>query len=89
MDQSGDYLQDTLIYMDKDFPVDFARLLKNLIAICGGYWTDKFSSIVTHVLMGETDEIKYQEYKHYGSRIHILRPEWLVDSILLYNRMEE
>lgn len=89
MDQSMDYLQDTLIYIDKDFPVDFARLLKNLVAVCGGYWTDKFSPIVTHVLLTEVDEAKCQDFKRYGSRIHILRPEWLVDSILLYNRMDE
>ena len=51
MDFAGDYLQDTLICIDKDFSVDFARLLKNLIAVCGGYWTDKFTSIVTHALV--------------------------------------
>jgi hypothetical protein len=51
MDKSSDFLQDTLIFIDKDFPSDISRILKNLIAICGGYWTDKFTSIVTHVLV--------------------------------------
>lgn len=50
MEKVGDFLEDTLVYIDKDFSSDFARLLKNLIAVCGGYWTDKFSSIVTHIL---------------------------------------
>jgi hypothetical protein len=63
--------------------------LKNAIAICGGYWTDKFSSIVTHVLVNQIDESKYKNFKKYGNRIHVVKCEWLVDSILLYNRMDE
>lgn len=90
MEKSGDFLQDTLIFIDKELNMDFVKLLKNLIAICGGYWTDVFSSSVTHVLVSfGVDETKLQYYKKYGNRIYILRPWWLVDSMLLYNRVPE
>ncbi len=60
MDKSGDFLEDTLIYIDKDSNMDFTKLLKSLISVCGGYWTDRFTSVVTHVLVAEIDEPKYQ-----------------------------
>ena len=60
MDKSGDFLEDTLIYIDKDLNMDFARILKKLISVCGGYGTDIFTPIVTHVLLSEVDEIKYK-----------------------------
>lgn len=67
--------------------MDLIIVFKNLISVCGGYWTERFTSIVTHVLVAEIDEAKHNLFKKYGSRIHILRPEWLVDSIFLYDRL--
>ena len=52
MDKSGDFLENTLIYIDSNFSVDLIKTLKNLISVCGGYWTDKFSSVVTHAIVG-------------------------------------
>lgn len=51
MDKSGDFLENTLIFIDKDLTMDMVILFKNLISVCGGYWTDVFSSVVTHVLV--------------------------------------
>lgn len=69
--------------------MDLIKVLRNLISVRGGYWADNFSSIVTHVLVTDIDETKHNLYKKYGSRIHILRPEWLGDSIMFYNRLPE
>lgn len=55
MEKSGDFLEDTLIYIDKELNMDFTKILKNLISVCGGYWTDRFTSVVTHVLLSEVD----------------------------------
>ena len=48
-------MENSLIYIDKELSMDMTILLKNLISVCGGYWTDVFSSVVTHVLILETD----------------------------------
>ncbi len=39
--------------------------------------------------MIQIDEAKYKGFKKYGNRIHVVKCEWLVDSILLYNKMDE
>lgn len=40
-----------VIHIDKDLNIELTKVLKSLIAVCGGYWTDRFSSLVTHVLV--------------------------------------
>ena len=89
MDKTTDFLKDTVIFIDSEINMDTNNCFRNLIAICGGYWMEKFSSVVTHVIDEEIDQEKYQKFKKFGGKVHILRAEWLVDSIFLYNHLDE
>lgn len=51
MDKSTDFLANVVIFMDIDTTIDMIKTFKNLIAVCGGYWVEKFNSSVTHVIV--------------------------------------
>ena len=53
MDKSTDFLANVVVFMDVDTNTDMIKTFKNLIAICGGYWVEKFSSCVTHVIVSD------------------------------------
>lgn len=55
MDRKGDFLGNTVVHVDKELNVDLLRLFKNLIAACGGFYVEKFTALVTHVLIVDVD----------------------------------
>jgi hypothetical protein len=55
MDRKGDFLINTVVYIDKELNVDLLRVFKNLIAACGGFYVERFTAVVTHVLIVDVD----------------------------------
>lgn len=53
MNKKDDLLSGLVILLDLDIRSDMLKLLRNLIAVCGGYWVEKFTSSVTHVLVSD------------------------------------
>lgn len=83
------YLEDTLIYISENVRPDFARLLKKIVMVLGGFYLDAPSPVATHILTEPLTEGECSELTVYGSLVFVLRVEWLVDSIYLSKRMRE
>jgi hypothetical protein len=82
-------LEDTIVYLGENVHPDLAVLLKKIIMVYGGFYLEVHSPIVTHILTEPVTEQEYGELKIFGTLVHVLRVEWLIDTIYLNKRMKE
>jgi len=81
-------LDNTYIHLSSTVNPELSNTLKKLIMVFGGFYIDEFSPIVTHILTEPITEHEHYELKNYGVLVHIVRVEWLIDSIYIHKRMK-
>lgn len=84
---SGEQL---IVYLDANSIDHVSRdLLRKLICVNGGLCLNTYGPVVTHILVGAIQETEFHKFMNYGDSSHILRVEWLIDTILFSQKLPE
>ena len=65
------------------------KTLKKLICVTGGLFLNNINPSITHILVGSITEEEYGKLLGFGDYVEVVRVEWLIDSILFAQRLDE
>ena len=82
-------LDNTYIYFHSNVHPELSALLRQLVMLYGGFYLDELSPLATHILVEPLGEVEYAELRIHGMLVHVVRVEWLTDSIYIHKRMRE